>query len=65
MGLSLDDVIKQSTWNPAREIKQEQLGHLSVGAGADVAVLAWRTAASDSWIRSEGACARSRSSSAR
>src|SRR5262249_7941112 len=27
------------TWNPAREIKQEQLGHLSVGAPADVAVL--------------------------
>jgi dihydroorotase len=39
LGLSLDDVIKQSTWNPAREIKQEQLGNLSVGAGADVAVL--------------------------
>jgi dihydroorotase len=39
MGLSLDDVIKQSTWNPAREIKQDGLGHLSVGAGADVAVL--------------------------
>jgi dihydroorotase len=39
LGLSLDDVVKQSTWNPAREIKQEGLGHLSVGAGADVAVL--------------------------
>ena len=39
LGLSLDDVIKQSTWNPAREIKQEGLGNLSVGAGADVAVL--------------------------
>ena len=39
MGLSLDNVIKQSTWNPAREIKQDGLGHLSVGAGADVAVL--------------------------
>jgi len=26
-------------WNPARHIKQEQLGHLSVGATADVAVL--------------------------
>jgi dihydroorotase len=39
MGLSLDDVVKQSTWNPAREIKQEGLGNLSVGAGADVAVL--------------------------
>jgi dihydroorotase len=39
MGMSLDDVIARSTWNPAREIKQDQLGHLSVGAIADVAVL--------------------------
>ena len=39
LGLSLDEVILRSTWNPAREIKQEQLGHLSVGAPADVAVL--------------------------
>ena len=39
LGMSLDDVIARSTWNPAREIKQEQLGHLSVGAIADVAVL--------------------------
>jgi dihydroorotase len=37
--LSLDDVIAKSTWNPAREIKQDGLGHLSVGAIADVAVL--------------------------
>jgi dihydroorotase len=39
LGLSLDDVILRSTWNCARAIKQEQLGHLSVGAPADVAVL--------------------------
>ena len=39
MGLSLDAVIARSTWNPAREIKQEGLGHLSVGAVADVTVL--------------------------
>jgi dihydroorotase len=39
MGMSIDDVIARSTWNPAREIKHEDLGHLSVGAGADVAVL--------------------------
>lgn len=38
MGLSLEDVILRSTWNPAREIKREELGHLSPGAGADVAV---------------------------
>jgi dihydroorotase len=39
LGLTLDDVIARSTWNPAREIKQDGLGHLSVGAEADVAVL--------------------------
>ena len=39
LGVSLDDVILRSTWNPAREIKHEELGHLSVGALADVAVL--------------------------
>ena len=39
MGLSVDDVVARSTWNPAREIKQDALGHLSVGAVADVAVL--------------------------
>ncbi len=38
LGESLDDVIAQSTWNPAREIKREELGHLSTGAVADVAV---------------------------
>ena len=39
MGMSLDDVIACSTWHPAREIRHEELGHLSVGAPADVAVL--------------------------
>ena len=39
LGLPLDDVVGRSTWNPAREIKHEELGHLSVGAVADVAVL--------------------------
>ena len=39
LGLSVDDVIERSTWNAARAIKQEQLGHLSVGAAADIAVL--------------------------
>jgi dihydroorotase len=39
MGVPLDEVIARSTWNPAREIKQDALGHLSVGALADVAVL--------------------------
>ena len=40
LGMSLTDVIKASTWNPAQEIRREGLGHLSEGAVADVAVLA-------------------------
>jgi dihydroorotase len=39
MGMSLDDVILRSTWNPAKEIGREDLGHLSVGAIADMSVL--------------------------
>ncbi len=39
MGMSMEDLILRSTWNPAKEIKREALGHLSVGAGADIAVL--------------------------
>ena len=39
LGMTLDDVILRSTWNPAREIQREELGHLSPGAPADVAVL--------------------------
>lgn len=39
MGMSLDDVILRSTWNPAREIQHEELGNLSIGSPADVAVL--------------------------
>lgn len=38
MGMSLHDVILRSTWNPARYIGREDLGHLSEGAAADVAV---------------------------
>ncbi len=39
MGMPLDEVILRSTWNPAREIQHEELGHLSAGAIADIAVL--------------------------
>lgn len=39
MGMSLDDVIARSTWNPAKEIQREELGNLSVDAPADVSVL--------------------------
>src|SRR5690348_1579841 len=38
MGLLLKDVVAESTWNPAREIHREDLGNLSPGAVADVAV---------------------------
>ena len=43
LGMSLKDVVLRTTWNPARQIKLEQLGHLSVGAPADVAVLRLET----------------------
>lgn len=39
MGMPLEEVILRSTWAPAREIHHEELGNLSVGAVADVAVL--------------------------
>jgi dihydroorotase len=38
MGMPLKEVIRASTWTPAQMIKREELGHLSVGAIADVAV---------------------------
>jgi len=31
LGMTLDDVILRSTWNPAKEIKRQDLGHLTVG----------------------------------
>jgi dihydroorotase len=43
MGMSVDDVVRRSTWNPAREIHHEELGNLSVGAPADVTVLSVET----------------------
>ena len=43
LGLSLDDVILRSTWNPAKEIHHAELGNLSVGSPADVAVLRLET----------------------
>jgi dihydroorotase len=39
MGMPLDEVILRSTWQPAKQIRREVVGHLSVGAPADVAVL--------------------------
>ncbi|MBV6640832.1 MAG: amidohydrolase/deacetylase family metallohydrolase [Cyclobacteriaceae bacterium] len=39
IGMTLDEVIECSTWNPAKIIKREELGNLSVGSGADVALI--------------------------
>jgi len=39
LGMPLEEVILRSTWRPAQVIHREELGHLSVGAAADVAVL--------------------------
>lgn len=38
MGMSIQDIILRSTWNPANVIQHPELGHLSVGAEADVTV---------------------------
>jgi len=39
MGVPLDDVVRRSTVNPANEIRRPELGTLSVGKDADIAVL--------------------------
>lgn len=42
LGMPLQAAIEASTWNPARVIQREELGHLSVGAEADIAVFTLR-----------------------
>lgn len=39
MGMQLQDIIFRATWNPATAIKRQDLGHLTEGAVADIAVL--------------------------
>ena len=39
MGMTLQQVVEASTWHPAQQIKRPDLGNLSVGATADIAVL--------------------------
>jgi dihydroorotase len=39
MGVPLEDLVRRATANPAREIRRPELGTLSVGSDADVAVL--------------------------
>jgi dihydroorotase len=42
MGLSIEDVILRATWKPANVIKRTDLGNLSAGTVADVAVFSLR-----------------------
>ncbi len=42
MGMDIPGVISRATWAPAQAIKHEELGNLSVGSVADVAVLSVR-----------------------
>jgi dihydroorotase len=42
MGMPLSDIIRASTWNPAKTIQREELGHLSTGTEADIAILGLR-----------------------
>ncbi|HPT21753.1 MAG TPA: amidohydrolase/deacetylase family metallohydrolase, partial [Bacteroidales bacterium] len=42
MGMDLQSVIKASTSEPAKIIKREELGNLSVGSEADIAILSLR-----------------------
>jgi dihydroorotase len=39
MGMPLEDIILRATWNAAKSIKRNDLGNLSEGAVADIAVL--------------------------
>jgi len=43
LGMDLKSVIEASTWKPAQMIKHTELGHLSVGSEADIAILKFRT----------------------
>jgi dihydroorotase len=43
LGVPIDELIRRSTWNPAVAIGQRQLGNLSVGSTADLAVLRLET----------------------
>ena len=43
MGMNLSQVIAASTWEPAQVIKRPDLGHLTEGAVADIAIFSVRT----------------------
>jgi dihydroorotase len=42
MGMAIEDIVFRATWNSALSIKREDLGHLSEGTVADIAVLSVR-----------------------
>jgi dihydroorotase len=39
MGMDIKDVIQRASWNPAQSIKRDDLGSLSEGSVADIAVI--------------------------
>ncbi|HDZ14467.1 hypothetical protein LCGC14_1113000 [marine sediment metagenome] len=51
LGMPLPEVIKASTWAPAKAIKREELGNLSEGSPADVAVFNLRQGNFGFWDR--------------
>lgn len=51
MGMDIKAIIAASTWKPAQVIKREELGNLSVGAPADVAILSMRKGDFGIWDR--------------
>ncbi len=42
LGITLEDAIHRATWAPAQVIDREELGHLSIGAEADIAIFGLR-----------------------
>jgi dihydroorotase len=51
LGMDVPSVIKASTWSPAQAIQREELGNLSEGAPADIAVLNLRKGDFGIWDR--------------
>lgn len=42
MGMTLEEVLTQASWKTAQALKREDLGHLSVGSEADIAIFRLR-----------------------
>lgn len=43
MGMTLEEVLTQASWKTAQTLKREDLGHLSVGSEADIAIFRLRS----------------------